>query len=48
VGGLVWDRLGRRPGVGDEVRLGDVSLRVEAMDGLAVARVSVRFLAERG
>ena len=48
VGGLVWDRLGRRPHTGDEVQLGDVTLRVEAMDGLAVARVSVRFPPERG
>jgi CBS domain containing-hemolysin-like protein len=48
VGGLVWDRLGRRPEVGDEVALGDVTFRVEAMEGLAVTRVSVRFPARRG
>jgi CBS domain containing-hemolysin-like protein len=41
VGGLVWAELGRRPEVGDEVAIGDVTFRVEAMAGLAVARVSV-------
>jgi CBS domain containing-hemolysin-like protein len=41
VGGLVWAELGRRPEVGDEVRLGQVTLRVESMDGLAVTQVSV-------
>jgi CBS domain containing-hemolysin-like protein len=48
VGGLVWDRLGRRPEVGDQVALGDVTFRVEAMDALAVTRISVRFPPERG
>ena len=48
MGGLVRDRLQRRPDAGDEAQLGDVTLRVEAMDGPAVARDSVRFGAERG
>ncbi|MFC2023671.1 hemolysin family protein [Chloroflexota bacterium] len=48
VGGLVWAHVGRRPEVGDEVTIGKVSFRVEAMAGLAVARVSVSFPAGLG
>jgi CBS domain containing-hemolysin-like protein len=47
VGGLVWQLLGRRPEVGDEVAIGAVTLRVGAMSGLAIARVAVLFPAER-
>jgi CBS domain containing-hemolysin-like protein len=43
VGGLVWAELGRRPEIGDEIDIGEVTLRVEAMAGLAVARVSLFF-----
>jgi CBS domain containing-hemolysin-like protein len=43
VGGLVWDLLGRRPVVGDQVTVGGVTLRVEAMDGLTTTRVSLLF-----
>jgi CBS domain containing-hemolysin-like protein len=43
VGGLVWAELGRRPEVGDEVVIGNVTLRVEAMAGLTVTRVSLFF-----
>jgi putative hemolysin len=42
VGGWVWHRLGRTPVPGDSVRAGPTGpeIRVDAMDGLAVARVS--------
>jgi CBS domain containing-hemolysin-like protein len=43
VGGLVWAQLGRRPEVGDAVTVGDVTLRVDAMEGLTITRVSVHF-----
>jgi len=48
VGGLVWAQLGRRPEVGDEVTIGEVTLRVEAMAGLAITRVSILFSPETG
>lgn len=40
VSGLMWQELGRLPMVGDEVGIGDLTLRVEAMDRRAVQRVS--------
>jgi CBS domain containing-hemolysin-like protein len=43
VGGLVWAELGRRPEIGDEILLGEVALRVDAMAGLTVAQVSLFF-----
>jgi CBS domain containing-hemolysin-like protein len=43
VGGLVVAALGRRPEVGDQVVLGDATLRVEEIDGLAITRVSIRY-----
>jgi CBS domain containing-hemolysin-like protein len=43
VGGLVWAQLDRRPEVGDQVVLGHVTLRVDAMSGLAITRVSLFF-----
>ncbi len=43
VGGLVLAELGRRPLVGDEVRVGNVAFRVEAVDGLTIRRVSIRY-----
>ena len=43
VGGLVRAQLGQRPKIGDEVEIGQVTIRVEAMDGLAVAQVSLSF-----
>ena len=43
VGGLIWAELGRRPAVGDEVQLGDITFRVEEMKGLTIARVSIRY-----
>jgi CBS domain containing-hemolysin-like protein len=43
IGGLVMAELGRRPSVGDEVELPRLTLRVEAVDRLAITRVSIRF-----
>jgi CBS domain containing-hemolysin-like protein len=48
VGGLVWAQLGRRPNVGDEVAIGAVMFRVEAMAGLAITRVSIFFASGAG
>ena len=42
LGGLVMARLGRVPEVGDLVEVGDVVLRVTAMDGRRVDRLLVR------
>lgn len=42
VGGFVMGRLDRIPEIGDTVTVNDVLLRIEAMDGLRVERVSVR------
>jgi CBS domain containing-hemolysin-like protein len=41
VGGLVWAELERRPRVGDEITLGEVTIRVEAITGLAITQVSL-------
>jgi putative hemolysin len=41
VGGLIFSRLGRVPRAGDGVRIGNVALRVEAMNGRVIERVSV-------
>ncbi len=43
VGGLVWAELGRRPEVGDRVTIGELTFRVDAMEGLAISQVSVFF-----
>ena len=39
IGGYVLGRLGRRPRLGDTVEVGGRTIRVEALDGLRVARV---------
>jgi CBS domain containing-hemolysin-like protein len=39
IGGYVLGRLGRRPRLGDSVEVGKRRIRVEALDGLRVARV---------
>ena len=39
IGGYVLGRLGRRPRLGDAVEVGGRKIRVEALDGLRVARV---------
>lgn len=46
IGGLALAGLGRRPEVGDEVTVGQVTLRVETMDGLSITRVSVHYPAD--
>ncbi|HSR34164.1 MAG TPA: hemolysin family protein, partial [Anaerolineae bacterium] len=43
VGGFVLAELGKIPNVGDQVQAGDVTLRVEEMDGLSVKQVSIRY-----
>lgn len=43
VAGLVLAELGCRPEVGDEVTFGDVTLRVESMDGLTITHVSAHY-----
>ena len=42
VGGLVMERLGRMPDLGDVVEVRGAALSVEAMDGLAVGQVLLR------
>ncbi|MGC9336405.1 MAG: hemolysin family protein [Anaerolineae bacterium] len=42
-GGLVMAALGCRPEIGDQVVLGDTTLSIEALDGLSIIRVSVRY-----
>src|SRR5258705_1268851 len=46
VSGLVTNRLNGFPKVGDVVRIGAYELRVEEMDGLRVARLSLRRVVE--
>lgn len=46
VAGLVLARLGRLPVVGDEVRLGNVRLTVEAVESRVAERVRVRLVME--
>jgi CBS domain containing-hemolysin-like protein len=43
VGGLVFAELGRKPEVGDEVLLGDLTLRVEELEGLFIKHVSIYY-----
>jgi putative hemolysin len=40
--GLVFDALGRRPEVGDEVLIADVGMRVLALDALRIDRLEIR------
>lgn len=42
IGGVVFSQLGRRPEVGDEVRLNGLVFRVERLDGLRIDRLRVR------
>jgi CBS domain containing-hemolysin-like protein len=48
LGGLVFSELGRLPVVGDEVTVGtpDVTIRVEAMESLGIAEVSLQLPAD--
>jgi CBS domain containing-hemolysin-like protein len=41
LGGLIFSLLGRPPEVGEEVKVGDSVLRVEAMEDLSVTEVSI-------
>jgi CBS domain containing-hemolysin-like protein len=41
IAGLIMEKLGRLPKRGDRVRIDDVELEVERMDGQAVASVLV-------
>jgi putative hemolysin len=41
IGGFVFGQLGRKPELGDEVTTGDLYFRVEALDGLRIARLLV-------
>ena len=43
IGGLVWAELGRRPRVGSEITIDDVTFRVDAVDGLSVTEVTIQF-----
>jgi putative hemolysin len=40
--GLVFERLGRRPEVGDEVEVGEVGMKVVEVDALRIERLEVR------
>lgn len=42
LGGLVFSELGRPPEIGDEILVGDIKIRVELMDDLSVAEVSLK------
>ena len=48
VGGLVFDELGRRPEVGDEVQFDGVRLRVDAVEGHRIDSVKVDATAAAG
>jgi CBS domain containing-hemolysin-like protein len=41
VGGYVFEQLGRKPEVGDEIRSDGHTMRVEELDGLRIAKVRV-------
>jgi putative hemolysin len=41
IAGYMLGRLGRMARVGDSVAIGEVRLRVESMDGLRIARLSL-------
>lgn len=41
IGGYVFGRLGRKPEIGDTVEVGDYMLRVDALDGLRIARLLI-------
>jgi CBS domain containing-hemolysin-like protein len=46
VGGLVMDRLGRIPKVGDEVQIGEIRLRVRGVEHHSVTLVTVSLPSE--
>src|SRR5690606_10040190 len=46
IGGLMISRLNLPPSQGDELKLDEITLRVEEVDGLAIERVSIQFPTE--
>jgi CBS domain containing-hemolysin-like protein len=46
IGGLVMAELGHTAAVGEAVKIGDAHIRVEAVDGHSIQRVTVRFTPE--
>jgi len=38
IGGLIFGQLGREPEVGDEISVGDITMKVETMDGHKIAK----------
>lgn len=47
IGGLVMTEIGSPPEAGQEVSLGEATIRVEAVDGMAIRKVSIRFKPSR-
>jgi putative hemolysin len=47
IGGYVLGRLGRRPRIGDAIEVEGRRIRVDALDGLRVARVWLSKMAQR-
>lgn len=43
IGGLVMSELGSAPEVGQELRIGEATVRVETVEGRAIRKVSIRF-----
>ena len=43
VGGLLIARVKLPPEIGAEAQVNDATLRVEALDGLAIQKVSIRY-----
>jgi CBS domain containing-hemolysin-like protein len=41
IGGYVFEVLGRKPELGDEIQRGPFTLRVEELDGLRIAKVRI-------
>jgi CBS domain containing-hemolysin-like protein len=48
IGGLVMAELSRKPVVGDQVKLENATLRVEAVERLAITRVSIHYAPDSG
>jgi CBS domain containing-hemolysin-like protein len=46
IGGLLLAELGRRPEVGDEIKAGDVTFRIEEVEGLTIRRISAHYVPE--
>jgi CBS domain containing-hemolysin-like protein len=47
IGGLVMSEIGSPPEVGQELRIDQAIVRVEAMDGMAIRKVSIHFTPSR-